>query len=126
MHVYCTQGRVRRERWSSNWHALVRLDNIGIAARALANRELALSVARHEAIFFREYDSSGRSIDYEAAVSDNLRLVPTGVAEETLAEDYTGMLAIGMFLDKDEPSGKLMQRCALIEETANAAQATDS
>ena len=126
MHVYCLQGRVRGERWSRHWHDLVRLDNAGIASRALANRELALSVARHKAMFFRENDSNGHRIDYEAAVSGNLRLVPSGAAQEALAEDYGRMLAIGMLLDEDEPFGALMQRCALMEERANAAWATDA
>ena len=125
MHVYCLQGRVRGKRWSRHWHDLVRLDDNGIAERALANRELALSVARHKAMFFRENDSSGRRIDYEAAVSGNLRLVPSGTAEEALAEDYASMLAIGMLLDEDEPFGSLLQRCALIEERANAAPANN-
>ena len=125
MHVYCLQGRVRGERWSRHWHDLVRLDNTGIGARALANRELALSVARHKAMFFRENDSSGRRIDYEAAVSGNLRLVPSGAAQQALAEDYASMLAIGMLLDEDEPFDILMQRCVLIEERANGARATD-
>ncbi|WP_420448610.1 hypothetical protein [Candidatus Palauibacter sp.] len=53
MHVYCLQGRVRGERWSRHWHDLVRLDDAGIAARALADRGLALSVARYKATFFR-------------------------------------------------------------------------
>ena len=121
MHVYCLQGRIRGERWSRHWHDLVSLDKAGIAARALADRELALSVARHKAMFFRENDSTGRRIDYEAAVSGNLKLVPSGAAEEALAEDYASMLAIGMLLDEDEPFGTLMQRCALIEERANTA-----
>ena len=125
MHVYCLQGRVRGERWSRHWHDLVRLDNTGIAARAVADRELALSVAHHKAMFFRENDSSGRRIDYEAAVSGNLRLVPSGAAQEALAEDYASMLAIGMLFDEDVPFDTLMQRCALIEERANAALATD-
>ena len=125
MHVYCLQGRIRGERWSRHWHALVRLDDAGIAPRALVDRELALSVARHKAMFFRENDSSGRRINYEAAVSGNLSLVPAGAAREALAEDYAGMLAIGMLLDEDEPFGTVMQRCALIEDRANAAQATD-
>lgn len=123
MHVYCLQGRNRGKRWSRHWHELVRLDDNGIAARALANRELALSVARHKAMFFSENDSSGRRIDYEAAVSGNLRLVPSGTAEQALAEDYASMLAIGMLLDEDEPFRTLMQRCAAIEERANAAPA---
>ena len=68
-------------------------------------------------------DSTGRRIDHEAAVSGNLRLVPSGTAQDALAPDYANMLAIGMLLDEDEPFGTLMQRCALIEERADAAQA---
>ena len=44
------------------WHDLVRLDNAGIAAMALADRELALSVARHKGMFFRENDSNPQPI----------------------------------------------------------------
>ena len=96
MHVYCLQGRIRGERWSRHWHDLMRLDEAGIAARALEDRELALSVARHKAMFFRENDSNRQRIDYHAAVSGNLRLVPSGAAREALAQDYASMLSIGM------------------------------
>ena len=44
-------------------------------------------------------------------------------AQDALAADYANMLAIGMLLREDEPFGTLMQRCALLEERANAAQA---
>jgi hypothetical protein len=124
MHVYCLQGRVRGDRWSRHWHDLVRLDDAGIATKALADRELARSVARHKAMFFRENDSNRQRIDYHAAVSANLRPVPSGTAQEALAEDYASMLSIGMLQDEDEPFDTIMRRCALIEERANAPQAT--
>ena len=120
MHVYCGQGRVRGERWSRHWHDLVRLDDAGVVARALAAHELAQSVARHKAIFFREIDASGQRIDYHAAVSGSLKLVPSGLAQDALARDYANMRSIGMLLDEDEPFDMLMRRCALIEERANA------
>lgn len=120
MHVYCLQGRVRGERWSRHWHDLVRLDDAGVAARALADREIALSVARHKAMFFRENDSNRQRIDYHAAVSGNLRLVPSGAAQEALAVDYASMLFTGMLLDVDESFGTVMERCAVIEARANA------
>ena len=123
MHVYCLQGRVRGERWSRHWHDLVRLDDAGIAARALADHELALAVARHKAMFFRENDSDRQRIDYHSAVSGNLRLVPSGTAQEALAEDYASMLSIGMLLDQDQPFDALMQRCARIEARANVPRA---
>ncbi len=124
MHVYCLQERVRGERWSRHWHDLMRLDEAGIAARALEDRELALSVARHKAMFFRENDSNRQRIDYHSAVSGNLRLVPSGSALGALAEDYASMLSTGMLLDLDEPFGTVMEQCEAIEERANAPQAT--
>ena len=119
IHVYCLQGRRRGERWSRHWHDLARLDEAGIAERALADRELALSVARHKAMFFRENDSGGTRIDYEAAVSGGLRLVPSGAAREVLADDYASMVATGMLLEEGEPFDTVMERCAVIETTAN-------
>lgn len=120
VHVYCLQARRRGERWSRHWHDLARLDDAGIAARAIMNRELALSVARHKAMFFRENDASGKRINYETAVSGGLRLVPSGTAQQLLADDYASMLATGMLLDEDEPFGTLMEQCAMIEARANA------
>ena len=120
VHVYCLQGRRRGERWSRHWHDLARLDDAGIVARAVADRELGLAVARHKAMFFRENDSNGERIDYEAAISGSLRLVPSGAAQEVLADDYASMLASGMLLDEDEPFSALMERCAVIEEKVNS------
>ena len=120
MHVYCLQGRVRGDRWSRHWHDLARLDEAGVAGRAVADRELALSVARHKAMFYRENDSNRQRIDYHTAVSGNLQLVPSGSAQEALAADYASMLSAGMLLDEAEPFETLMERCALIEQRANA------
>ena len=120
MHVYCLQGRVRGGRWSRHWHDLVRLDEAGVVARALADRELARAVARHKAMFFRENDSSRQRIDYHEAVSGNLRLVPSGAAWRALADDYAVMLPTGILAGEDEPFDWLMERCREIEERANA------
>ena len=88
--------------------------------RALADRELALSVARHKAMFFSENDARGQRIDYEAAVSGGLQLIPCGTALAVLADDYARMLADRMLLDKGETFEALMERCAAIEVRANA------
>ena len=118
-HVYCRQQRRRGERLSRHWHDLARLDEAGIAERALADRELALSVARHKAIFFVENDAHAKRIDYQAAVSGSLQLIPSGAAYAVLADDYARMLADGMLLDEDEPFDSLMEHCASIETRAN-------
>ena len=118
-HVYCRQERRRGERLSRHWHDLARLDDAGIATNALADRALAFSVARHKAIFFYENDAHGQRIDYEAAVSGDLQLVPSGNAYAVLADDYAKTLADGMLLDDEEPFDTLMERCAEIEAHAN-------
>ena len=119
IHVYCRQERRRGERLSRHWHDIARLDEAGIAASALADPELALSVARHKAMFFSENDARGQRIDYEVAVSGSLQLVPSGTAHAVLADDYGKMQADGMLLDENEPFDALMERCAAIEARAN-------
>ena len=119
IHVFCRQERRRGERLSRHWHDLARLDEAGIAAKAFADRALALSVARHKAMFFAENDARGVRIDYEAAVSGHLQLVPEGAAHAVLADDYARMLADGMLLDDSEPFDMLMERCTAIEARAN-------
>ena len=59
---------------SRHWHDIARLDEVGVARRALADRAIALSVARHKTMFFSENDATGTRIDYEAAVSGDLQL----------------------------------------------------
>ena len=120
IHVFCRQERRRGERLSRHWHDLARLDDAGIAARALADRALALSVARHKAMFFTENDARGERIDYEGAVSGGLQLLPSGTAHSVLADDYAKMLADGMLIDENEPFDALMERCAAIEARANS------
>ncbi len=119
MHVYCLQRRRRGERLSRHWHDVVRLDDAGLSDSAMANRAVALAVARHKAAFFRENDLAGTPVDYKAAVTNSLRLVPTGAAYEALAEDYRRMLADGMLLDEKEPFTDIVDRCREIEGRAN-------
>ncbi len=121
MHVFCCQQRQRGERLSRHWHDVVRLDEAGYAARALGDRGLAVSVARHKAAFFREKDADGAWIDYERAVSGELRLVPSGTARDALEQDYGRMVDDGMLLEDAEPFGVLIERCADLEARANGA-----
>ena len=119
VHVFCRQQRTRGERLSRHWHDLVRLDDAGYAGRAIADHDMALSVARHKAMFFREKDIGGNWIDYEVAVSGGLQLVPGSPAYEGLADDYERMVSDGMLLDDEETFEELVRRCADIQEKAN-------
>ena len=120
VHVFCRQERSRGERLSRHWHDLVRLDDAGYAEKAMEDYALALSVARHKSMFFREKDSAGNWVDYEAAVSGGLQLVPDGPAYRVLSDDYDRMLTDGMLLDDEEKFDDLMERCADIQRRANS------
>ena len=119
-HVFSLQERSRGERLSRHWYDLVRLDDRGYAERALSRRDIALSVARHKSVFFREKDAEGSWIDYVAAVSGKLQLIPYGKTYEVLADDYQRMVSGGMLFDDEQSFEELMERCADIQERANS------
>ena len=70
-------------------------------------------------MFFAENDVHGERIDYHAAVSCGLQLVPSDAALSVLADDYQRMLTDGMLLGDSESFDSLMKRCAAIEARAN-------
>ena len=86
---------------------------------AIADRALSLAVARHKAIFFAEKDSAGTAIDYQAAVTGALQLVPHDKALESLSLDYAQMVEDGLLLDDAEPFGELLDHCRELQERAN-------
>ena len=120
LHVFCHRRRGRGNRLSRHWHDVVRLDDAGYAEKAIADRDLGLSVARHKSVFFPEKDAEGNRIDFEAAVATGeLKLVPTGEAYDLLADDYESMVRAGMLFNDPEAFENIMKRCADIEEKAN-------
>lgn len=120
VHVFCQQGEFRGgERFSRHWHDLIRLDRAGKADAAIANRALALAVAKHKSMFFSEKNAAGQLIDYVAAVSGELRLVPGGRALTSLSLDYARMLDDGLLLGDAEPFEKLLEQCRDLEARAN-------
>lgn len=121
IHVYCRQRRLRAERFARHWHDVTRLDQHGFAAAALADRDVAQAVARHKAMFFSENDEAGIEIDYFAAVSGALQLVPEGAALDALRDDYSRMVEALVLLDDDEPFDALIAKCRKLQDHANAA-----
>ena len=120
MHVFCAQGRFRGgDRFARHWHDVARLDAAGFAQAAIADKTLAKAVADHKSVFFTEKDTHGATIDYHAAVTGNLRLVPNDDALATLAADYQHMVDDGLFLDDAEPFDVLLDRCRAIQNKAN-------
>lgn len=122
IHVFCAQGVFRGgNRFARHWHDVTRLDAAGFADLAIADAALASAVADHKSIFFAEKNLGGGLIDYHAAVSGGLRLVPDRGALAKLAADYQHMVDDGLFLDEVESFDALLQNCQTIQEKANAA-----
>jgi hypothetical protein len=119
VHVMCLQDRIRPDRFSRHWYDLAQLDKAGHAASALADSKLARQVAEHKSWFFEE-KAGGKPIDYMAAVTGKLRLVPEGAVLEALRADYQKMAEAGLLLDAAEPFDTLLEQCRQIEGRANA------
>lgn len=124
IHVFCHQGQFRGgDRFARHWHDLVRLDHAGAVDEAIADSNLALAVARHKSVFFAEKDSSGAPIDYRAAVTGGLRLVPAEDRLEALETDYEQMIEDGLLADDAESFALVIDDCASIEYRANRGKA---
>jgi hypothetical protein len=121
IHVFCAQGTFRGgDRFARHWHDVTRLDAAGFADLAVADTALAHAVADHKTIFFAEKKLDGELIDYHAAVSGGLCLVPDDDALVKLAADYQHMVDDGLFLDEVESFDVLLDRCLAIQQKANA------
>lgn len=121
MHVFALTGKFRGgPRYARHWYDLMKLDDEGVADRALADRELANKVARHKADFFTEKDTSGQPISYFDAVGGCLRLVPEDAALIDLCRDYEGMVEAGLLLDDAMHFDEIIDRCKKLEGRANA------
>lgn len=121
IHVFCAQGEFRGgERFARHWHDVTRLDAAGFADAAIKDKALALAVAEHKSVFFAEKNTRGEVVDYHAAVTGGLQLVPGEGALEKLAADYQHMADDGLFLDDAEPFDALLERCRAIQQKANS------
>lgn len=119
-HVYCLEGRLRGERYARHWYDLVRLDAAGIAATALADRDLGTKVAQHKNRFFIVRTADGERIDYDAAIDGGLRLVPPDDGRRALEDDYRRMVDAGLLEDAAPSFDEIMERCAAIQDRANS------
>jgi hypothetical protein len=118
VHVLCAQG-IKGDGISRHWHDLVRLDDAGYAQAAFDDKDLAKEVADWKSKFFREKDRDGNVIDYHAAVSGKLQLVPDDTMRKELETDYQKMVDAGLLVDDAEPFTELMKRCETLQKRAN-------
>lgn len=120
IHAYCLRGAFRGgDRYARHWFDLDCLDLVGIADDALNDRALATDVAEHKQHFFREMDSSGVVVDYEAAVMRSLCLVPKSEPLKALEEDYGKMIEAGLLQSGAVSFGELMNRLTKLQNRAN-------
>jgi len=120
-HVYCAQGRIRGDRYARHWHDLAAIARSSHFRAAVEDRAVARAVAEHKSHFFSEKDFEGRTIDYLAAVTGGLQIVPQGTAREALAADYASMLEDQVLIGHAMPFDELMQYCAQVARQANGA-----
>lgn len=118
-HVFCAQGRIRGGRYARHWHDLAAIARSSHFTAAIADHEVAIAVARHKSHFFIEKDASGQIIDYVAAATGKLSIVPEKNARAALAEDYAAMLADEIMLGDALPFDELLEACADLEAKAN-------
>lgn len=120
-HVFCAQARLRGERYARHWHDLAAIARSAHWEAIAADRAVAQAVGRHKSFFFAEKDRQGVAIDYMAAVTGHLRIVPEGEARTALAQDYAAMTADGIMLGESLPFEALLSACAELQAQANAA-----
>ena len=120
-HVFCAQGRIRGERYARHWHDLAAIARSPHFSAVIANRAVAMSVAAHKSHFFVEKDTEGRVIDYAAATSGQLKIVPEGAARAALADDYAAMIDDEVMVGNALPLDELLEACAALEAAANDA-----
>lgn len=121
IHVFCAQGTFRGgDRFARHWHDITRLNTTGFVNAAIADKTLANAVADHKSIFFAEKNTQGDAIDYHAAVTGGLQLVPNGDALANLVIDYQHMIGDGLLLNDAEPFEVLIAQCLEIQKKANA------
>jgi hypothetical protein len=120
-HIYCVQHKQPiAHRFSRHFHDLAKLNVSGLAFQAIANRQVASSVAEHKNMFFREKTEDGEVIEYSHAVSGGLMLVPAGEALEALRRDYQLMLSEGLLRADELDFNSIIAHCQTIQELANS------
>ena len=118
-HVYCRQGRLRGERYSRHWYDLAAMANSGHAQTAIADRVLAHAVAKQKSMFFAEKDHSKNPIDYKAAVSTEIQLVPSGPLLEVLEKDYAAMLEDRLLATHRPSFDEIIHTCDELQNRIN-------
>lgn len=120
-HVFCAQRRIRSDRYARHWHDLAAIARSSFFPAVISDRAVAAAVARHKSIFFIEKDAEGHIIDYTAATTGHLKIVPEGDAKTALERDYTAMVADNVLIGDALSFEQLLEACAKLEAAVNLA-----
>ena len=111
-HVACVKGKKDWRRYARHWHDLVQIYGSEYWDACLGDLKTAKLVAVVKKYFYRV---SG--IDFEDAVTGNIRIVPDCENLERLQADYQQMDDDRLFNEDPEPFDELITKC---DEIANA------
>ena len=100
------------QRIARHAYDLHQLMQSGIGAEALAEPELLQRVAQRKAFFYTQAD-----VDYTAAQSGGLKVMPEGPRTQELADDYAAMR--DFFMSEPPPFDDVLASLQTIEQQAN-------
>lgn len=123
-HVFCAQGHLSGERYARHWHDLAAISRSEHYIAAVSDTAVASAVVQHKSHFFIEKDLNGAVIDYVAATTGKLEIVPDGDARPALAQDYDAMLADEVMVGEALPFDALLESCAAIEKKIHKSTVT--
>ena len=107
------QDFMRAERMSRHLYDLVKLDDAGIAEKALANKELYKSIVEHRRLFV-----SLKGFDYETLAPTTINIVPPENIIDLWKADYETMRET-MIYGESLPFNKLIDKIKQINERIN-------
>ena len=119
IHVFCLKRNIKNQ-LARHWSDISKLHAAGHINAAIEDRDIAQRVADHKSKFFVEKDHQGNNINYHKAIGGGLVLVPEGEVLGLLEQDYAKMVESHLFLLDPEPLKIVVERCAEIQERANA------
>jgi hypothetical protein len=120
IHVYCLQGKEKlAERFSRHLYDLACLREKGYTSEAIAAKDVAETVAKHKAMFFRMKAADGNVIDYTAAIGGSLLLIPNGADLDALRKDYQSMIEEGLLREDAYDFNELIAQCTSLQKEAN-------
>jgi hypothetical protein len=116
IHVECyrPEPRMDANRLSRHWSDLAVLADHEIGKRSVSDRAMLTDVVKHKKVFFYSAHAN-----YDACLSDELRLVPDGALLDVLNTDFGRMIDDKMFDVAPPGSDTIVSRLKALEREIN-------